>query len=169
MLRAPSANTRRRIVVKSEPVAVDVYCEKAMSVASVEQIELGNFMVLSITGSGGQVGRTIETLRGCHIGRAKSSGPKRSSFTRRYCDRRFCRGAVLRKTLEVELRQQKLRLLQQRLCCSCHLLWTKKKGPAPPEGTLCEFRFSSWHSALQLQEGRASSATATGCALCSGP
>ena len=53
---APSVNTRRRIVVKSEPVAVtsqeavDGHCEKAMSIGSVEQIELGNIMELSITG-----------------------------------------------------------------------------------------------------------------------
>ena len=54
--RASSANIRRRIVVKSEPVtvttqeAVDGYCEKAMRIASVEQIELGNIVELSITG-----------------------------------------------------------------------------------------------------------------------
>ena len=53
---APSANTRRRIVVKSEPMAVttqeavDGYREKAMRIASVEQIELGNIMELLITG-----------------------------------------------------------------------------------------------------------------------
>ena len=53
---APSANTRRRIVVKPERAAVttqgavDGYCEKAMRIASVEQIELGNNMELSITG-----------------------------------------------------------------------------------------------------------------------
>ena len=53
---APSANTRRRIVVKSEPMevttqeAVGGYREKAMRIASVEQIELGNIMELSITG-----------------------------------------------------------------------------------------------------------------------
>ena len=53
---APSAIIRRRIVVKSEPVAdirqeaVDGHCEKAMRIASVEQIELGNVMELSITG-----------------------------------------------------------------------------------------------------------------------
>ena len=51
-----SANTRRRIVGKSEPVAVtaqeaiDGYREKARRIASVEQIELGNIMELSITG-----------------------------------------------------------------------------------------------------------------------
>ena len=51
---AASANTRRRIVVKSEPVAVttqeavDGSCE--MRIASVEQSELGNIMELSITG-----------------------------------------------------------------------------------------------------------------------
>ena len=51
---APSANTRRRNV-KSEPVAVttqeavDGHCEKAMRISSVEQIELGNIMELSIT------------------------------------------------------------------------------------------------------------------------
>ena len=45
-----------RIAVKSEPVAattqeaVDGYREKAMRIASVEQIELGNIMELSITG-----------------------------------------------------------------------------------------------------------------------
>ena len=49
--RALPANTRPRIVVKSEPVAVttqgavDGYCEKTMRIASVEQIDL-----LSITG-----------------------------------------------------------------------------------------------------------------------
>ena len=43
---APSANTRRRIVVKSEPMAVTTQ----EAVASVEQIELGNIMELSITG-----------------------------------------------------------------------------------------------------------------------
>ena len=53
---APSANTRRRIVVKSEPAAVttqdavDGYREKAMRIASVEQVELGSIMDLSITG-----------------------------------------------------------------------------------------------------------------------
>ena len=53
---APSANIRRRIAVKSEPVAVttqeaiDGHCEKAVGIASVEQIELGNIMELSITG-----------------------------------------------------------------------------------------------------------------------
>ena len=57
LLGAPSANIGRRIVVKSsDPVtvttqeAVDGYCEKAMRIASVEQIELGNIMELSITG-----------------------------------------------------------------------------------------------------------------------
>ena len=53
---APSANTRRRIVVKSEPVAVttqeavDGYREQAMRITSVEQNESGNIMELSITG-----------------------------------------------------------------------------------------------------------------------
>ena len=52
---APSANIRRIIAVKSEPVAVTTqeavngHCEKAMRIASVEQIELGNIMELSIT------------------------------------------------------------------------------------------------------------------------
>ena len=56
LLAAPSANTQRGIVVKSEPVAVttqeavDGQCEKAMRIASVEHIELGNIMELSITG-----------------------------------------------------------------------------------------------------------------------
>ena len=53
---APSANIRRRFAVKSEPVAVttqeaiDGHCEKATRIASVEQIELGNIMEISITG-----------------------------------------------------------------------------------------------------------------------
>ena len=53
---APSASIRRRIAVKSEPMAVttqeavDGRREKAMRIASVEQIELGNIMELSITG-----------------------------------------------------------------------------------------------------------------------
>ena len=65
---APSANTWRRIVVKSEPMAVTtqhaVYgrCEKAMRIASVEQIELGNIMELSITGSGAEVNKAVEPL-----------------------------------------------------------------------------------------------------------
>ena len=56
LLAAPSANTGRTFVVKSEPVAVttqeavDGHCEKAMRIASVEQIEMGNIMELSITG-----------------------------------------------------------------------------------------------------------------------
>ena len=54
--RALSANSGRGIVVKSEPVAattqevVDGYRENAMRIASVEQVELGNIMELSITG-----------------------------------------------------------------------------------------------------------------------
>ena len=56
LLGVSLANTRRRIVVKSEPVAVttqeavDGHCEKAMRIARVEQIERGNIMELSITG-----------------------------------------------------------------------------------------------------------------------
>ena len=52
---APLASIRRRIAVKSEPLAVtaqeavDGYSEKAMTIASVEPIELGNIMELSIT------------------------------------------------------------------------------------------------------------------------
>ena len=52
----PPVHTGRRIVGKSEPVAVttqeavDGYREKARRIASVEQIELGNIMELSITG-----------------------------------------------------------------------------------------------------------------------
>ena len=54
--QASSTNTRRRIVTKSEPIAVttqeavDGCREKAMRIASVEQTELGNIMDLSITG-----------------------------------------------------------------------------------------------------------------------
>ena len=56
LVAAPSANIRWRTVVKSEPVAVttqeevDGQCEKAMRIAGVEQIELGNIMELSIMG-----------------------------------------------------------------------------------------------------------------------
>ena len=56
LLGASSANTRRRIVVKSEPAAVtdqeaaDGHRENAMRIASVEQVEQGNIMELSITG-----------------------------------------------------------------------------------------------------------------------
>ena len=54
--QASSTNTRRRIVTKSEPIAVttqeavDGCREKSMRIASVEQTELGNIMDLSITG-----------------------------------------------------------------------------------------------------------------------
>ena len=57
-VRLPSAlaaNTRRRIAEQSTPVAitvqeiVDGYREKAMRIASVEHVELGNIMELSIT------------------------------------------------------------------------------------------------------------------------
>ena len=67
LLATQSANTRRRIIVKSEPTAVttqeavDGYREKAIRIASVEQIELGNIMELSI-GSGTQMGKTSEPL-----------------------------------------------------------------------------------------------------------
>ena len=53
---APSTSIRRRLAVKSEPravttqEAVDGYREKAMRIESVEEIELGNIMELSITG-----------------------------------------------------------------------------------------------------------------------
>ena len=54
--RVSSTNIRRRIAVKSEPRAVttqdavDGFREKAMKIESVEQIELGSIMELSITG-----------------------------------------------------------------------------------------------------------------------
>ena len=53
---APSTSIRKIIAVKSEPravttqEAVDGYREKAMRIESVEQIELGNIMELSIAG-----------------------------------------------------------------------------------------------------------------------
>ena len=53
---ALAANTRRRIAGKSTPAAisahegVDGYREKTMRIASVEQVEMGNIMELSITG-----------------------------------------------------------------------------------------------------------------------
>ena len=56
MPSALAANIRRRIAEKSDPVAVttqegtDGYREKAMMIASIEQVELGNIMEFSITG-----------------------------------------------------------------------------------------------------------------------
>ena len=53
---AESTNITRRLAMKSEPAAVttqeaiDGSREKAMRIASVERIELGNVMELSITG-----------------------------------------------------------------------------------------------------------------------
>ena len=51
-----AVNTRRRLAEKSTPAAIttqeriDGYFGKAMKIASVEQVELGNNMELSITG-----------------------------------------------------------------------------------------------------------------------
>ena len=76
LLAAPSANTRRRIVVKSEPVAVttqdavDGHCEKAMWIASVEQIEMGNIMELSITGQALRWARQSDLSGGVPLRRA---------------------------------------------------------------------------------------------------
>ena len=42
--------------------AVDGYLEKAMRIASVEQIELGNIMELSITGQVLKMGKSSEHL-----------------------------------------------------------------------------------------------------------
>ena len=73
---APSANTRRRIVVKSEPMAVttqeavDGYREKAMRIASVEQIELGNIMELSITGQVLKWARQVNLSGGASLRKA---------------------------------------------------------------------------------------------------
>ena len=56
VLETQSANTRRRVIGKSEPVAVttqeaiDGYREKARRIANVEQVELGNIMEFSIAG-----------------------------------------------------------------------------------------------------------------------
>ena len=56
------------IVVKSEPMAVttqeavDGYREKAMRIASVEHIELGHIMELSITAQVLKMGKTSEPL-----------------------------------------------------------------------------------------------------------
>ena len=73
---APSANTRRRIVVKSEPMAVttqeavDGYREKARRIASVEQIELGNIMELSITGQVLKWARQVNLSGGVSLSKA---------------------------------------------------------------------------------------------------
>ena len=56
MHETQSVNTRRKVVGKSEPVAVttqeaiDGYREKARRIASLEQVEMGNSMELSISG-----------------------------------------------------------------------------------------------------------------------
>ena len=55
-LETQPANTRRRVIGKSEPVAIttqeaiDGYREKAWRIASLDQIELGSIMELSISG-----------------------------------------------------------------------------------------------------------------------
>ena len=76
---ALAANTRRRVAVNTAPVAVttqegiDGYREKAMMIASVEQVELGNIMELSITGHVPQMGKTIELLW-CELSLSKADG-----------------------------------------------------------------------------------------------
>ena len=81
---APSANTRRRIVVKSEPMAVttqeavDGHCEKAMKIASVEQIELGNIMELSTTGQVLRWARRSNLSGGVSLRRADGWEPEES-------------------------------------------------------------------------------------------
>ena len=53
---ASAANTGRSIAEKSDPAAVitqeeiDGYREKSLRIASVEQVELGSIMELSVTG-----------------------------------------------------------------------------------------------------------------------
>ena len=83
---APSANTGRRIVVKSEPVAVttqeavDGHCEKAMRIASVEQIELGNIMELSIAGQVLRWARQSNLFGGVSLHRADGGNLKNHSY-----------------------------------------------------------------------------------------
>ena len=48
--RAPDGELKSEPVAVTTQEAVDGHCEKAMKIASVEQIELGNIMELSITG-----------------------------------------------------------------------------------------------------------------------
>ena len=73
-----SANIRRRIAMKSEPEAVttqealDGSREKVMRIASVEQIELGNLMELSITGQVLRWARQSNLSRGLSL--RKSNG-----------------------------------------------------------------------------------------------
>ena len=67
---ALAATTITKLAEKSSPVVIttqtgtDGYREKAMRIASVEQVELGNIMELSVTGSCVQIGETIKTLWG---------------------------------------------------------------------------------------------------------
>ena len=82
----PSANTRRRIVGKSEPVAVttqeavDGYREKARRIASVEQIELGNIMGLSITGHVLRWARRMNLSGGVSLCKADGWNMKNHSY-----------------------------------------------------------------------------------------
>ena len=65
---ALAANTGRSIAEKSAPVAVttqeeiDGYREKAMMIASVEQVELGNHHGVVNHGSCAEMGKTSEPL-----------------------------------------------------------------------------------------------------------
>ena len=76
LARASSANTRRRMVVKSEPVAVpmqeavDGYREKTMMIAGGEQIRLGNIMELSSTGHTLKWARQSNVSGGPSLGKA---------------------------------------------------------------------------------------------------
>ena len=74
---APSANTRRRIVVKSEPMAVTTQEavdgsreKKAMRIASVQQVELGNIMELPITGQVLEWARQVNLSGGVSLRKA---------------------------------------------------------------------------------------------------
>ena len=77
--QAPSAD-RRRIAVKSEPVAVttqeavDGYREKTMCIASVGQFELGNIMDLSITGHVLKWARQSHLSGGLSLSKAEMDG-----------------------------------------------------------------------------------------------
>ena len=72
-------------VVMSEPVAVttqeavDGHCEKAMRIASVEKIELGNIMELSITGQVLRWAKQSNLLGGVSPRRAGGWNPKNHS------------------------------------------------------------------------------------------
>ena len=104
----PSANTRRRIVAKSEPMAVttqeavDGYREKAMRIASIEHIELGNIMELSIMGQVLKWARQVNLSGGVSLRKADGWNLKNHSHL---TVARHLRGKIHPSMLVVTIRE----------------------------------------------------------------